>query len=486
MSLDLNNYFKLGLDSTNDAVNEPGIMNTIRTPTDTSSSTLNRITFKVPKIGMLTEDSHINVQFLSSVMHAQGRTTPNFVNGALGCVKRFRILMDNRVLCDLEVPSKFTTPNLYARKSMTQLNDYHYHYLGNQFKTDVRVDNGCEELSRDVRYMIRTNNTSQYLYNYNIIGATQATSDVYGIPLRMLGAKFLETSSLPVFLMNDREIIVEVTFHSDCREYVVSDTATLAAGDVTVNLARCELVSTHIMLDDATENRERAASVTKAVQFPFVDTYMIRASHTGLGAAAGVGQRNNQNTIYRLHLNNRELHSLLMVPTNTPSNSTFAPFNGQSRTVANQRSDCLGDTVLQLKSNGQNYFDRPITNNAVMFQLLTYYNQGLAMKVPYQAWNCNDQSLLDISSTTSGTNVARMLDYRGAWRYLGVDFRNGNSGVYGAGTPQKSALEVDFTASCPNGHANNPTLANTTKDVFFYVNVSKLLSLGGKNISISF
>jgi len=483
MSLDLNNYFKLGLDSTNDAVMEPGIMNTIRTPTDTSSSTLNRVTFKVPKIGMLTEDSHINVQFLSSVAGSTGRATPNFVNGALGCVKRFRILMDNRVLCDLEVPSKFTTPNLYARKSQTQLNDYHYHYLGNQFKTDVRADNGKEELSRDVRYMVTTNNANQHIYNYNIIGATQATSDVYGLPLRMLGAKFLETSSLPVFLMNDREIVVELTFHSDCREYAVLDNGTLGATDVTVNLGRCELVSTHIMLDDATEQRERAASMTKAVQFPFVDTYMIRASHTGNAAAAGVGQRNNKNTIYRLHLNNRELHSLLMVPTNTPSNNTFAPFNGQSRTVANQRSDCLGDSILQLKSNGQNYFDRPISNNAVLFQLLTYYNQGLAMKVPYQAWNCTDQSLNDISAAGQ---PARMQDYRGAWRYLGVDFRNGNSGVYGAGTPQKSALEVDFTASVPNGHVSNPTIASTTKDVFFYVNVSKLLSLGGKNISISF
>ena len=483
MSLDLNGYFKLGLDSTNDAVNEPGIMNTIRTPTDTSSTQLNRITFKVPKIGMLTGDSHVNVQFLNSgtLMSNQGRATPNFVNGALGCVKRFRILMDNRVLTDLENPGKYTTPNLYARKTPTQLADYHYHYLANQFKCDVRAADGVEEFSRESRYMITTNGASQYLYNYNIIGTTQATSDVYGIPLRMLGAKFLETNSLPVFLMNDREIVVEITFHSDCREYVVSDTATLAAGDIVVNHPRCELVTTHIMLDDETENRERAASMTKAVQFPLIDTYMIRANHTGLAAAATAGALRYQNSIYRIHLNNRELHSLLMVPTNTPANAAFAPFNGESRIVANQRSDCLGDVQLQIKSNGQNLFDRPITNPAVLFQLLTYYNQGLALKVPYQGWNATSQSLYDVQATDP-----RYLDYRGAWRYTGIDFRNGNSGVFGAGTPQKVALEIDHSASVPNGHAANPTIAATTKDVYFYVNVSKLLSLGGKNISVSF
>ena len=329
--------------------------------------------------------------------------------------------------------------------------------------------------------MVTTNGASQYLNNYNIIGATAPTSDVYGIPLRMLGAKFLETNSLPVFLMNDREIVIEVTFHNDCREWAVSDTATLAAGDATINLPRCELVSTHIMLDDATENRERAASITKAVQFPLIDTYMIRASHTGLAAAATAGALRYQNTIWRVHLNNRELHSLLIVPTNTPVNAAFPPFNGNSRIVANQRSDCLGDISLQLKSNGQNLFDRPITNPAILFQLLTYYNQGLALKVPYNGWNATSQSLYDVQTTN-----ARYTDYRGAWRYTGIDFRNGNSGVFGAGTPQKSALEIDHSASVPNGHVSHPTIASQTKDIYFYANVSKLLSLGGKNIAVSF
>ena len=62
MTTDLKDYFKLGLDSTENAGEQPGLINTIRTPVDTQSRQLSRVTFKVPKIGMRTGDSHINLR----------------------------------------------------------------------------------------------------------------------------------------------------------------------------------------------------------------------------------------------------------------------------------------------------------------------------------------------------------------------------------------------------------------------------------------
>ena len=64
--IDIKSFFKLGLDSTDDAGEEAGLINTIRTPVDTQSRQLNRVTFKVPKIGMLTADSHINLRFTTT------------------------------------------------------------------------------------------------------------------------------------------------------------------------------------------------------------------------------------------------------------------------------------------------------------------------------------------------------------------------------------------------------------------------------------
>ena len=482
MSLDLNSYFKLGLDSTENPTNEAGLQNTIRTPTDTSSTNLNRITFKVPKIGMLTGDSHINVQFTTNpdtIMADVSNITPNFVNGALGCVKRFRILVDNKVLTDMEFPSLLTNPENYAKFTQTQLADYHYYLLANQFVNvqypgqasgDTNV--GTEIFSENERYVIGPNGQSQHVLSYDKVG-TPAESNVYALPLRMLGAKFLESNSLPVFLLNDREMIIEITFHKDARQWLVKENGTLAANDGKVNLTKCELVSTHIMLNDELENNERQASFKNPVQYPLIDNYLIKGV-IGQGGAVGTQASN----IYRVHLNNRELHSLLMVFHQQEGNLT-----GQSRITANQVSSSLGDEQLQIKSNGQNLFDRPITNSGVFFQLLTYYNQGMALKCSFQGWQANQQSLYIPNNLAFGGASERFRDYRGEFHYLGVDFRNGNMGVFGAGTQQRSNLEIDYI--------NTPRTATFPKqdeqrDLFFFVKVSKLLTLGGNVVNVSF
>lgn len=481
MSLDLNSYFKLGLDSTENPTNEAGLQNTIRTPTDTSSSNLNRITFKVPKIGMLTGDSHINVQFVASdgKTAANSNITPNFINGALGCVKRFRILMDNKVLTDMEFPSLLTNPENYSKYTQTQLADYHYYLLANQF-VNVQYpglatgDNavGTEIFSENERYVLNADGSAQHCLTFNKVG-TATESNVYALPLRMLGAKFLESNSLPVFLLNDREMIIELTFHKDAREWLVKENGTMGANDASVNLAKCELITTHIMLNDELENNERQASFKNPVQYPLLDNYLIKAV-IGDGFAVGT----STNNIYRVHLNNRELHSLLMVFHQQEGNLT-----GQSRITANQVSSSLGDETLQIKSNGQNMFDRPITNAGVFFQLLTYYNSGMALKTSFQGWQANQQSLYVPNNIAHGGNGQLFRDYRGEFHYLGIDFRNGNMGVFGAGTQQRSNLEIDYsviprTATFPK--------QDEQRDLFFYVKVSKLLTLGGNVVNVSF
>jgi hypothetical protein len=103
MTTNLNEFFNLGLESTNNPVNNAGMINVFRTPVDTSSANLNRVTFKFPKSGLLTGDSMITLQFVTS----DGLTsnlTPNLVNGAVGAIKRTRILVDNKPLVDLQRP----------------------------------------------------------------------------------------------------------------------------------------------------------------------------------------------------------------------------------------------------------------------------------------------------------------------------------------------------------------------------------------------
>ena len=61
--------------------------------------------------------------------------------------------MGNKVLTDLENPSLLAVNDLYSQNTQQQLIDYHYHLMGNQFKTLARSD-GVEEFARNTRLRI--------------------------------------------------------------------------------------------------------------------------------------------------------------------------------------------------------------------------------------------------------------------------------------------------------------------------------------------
>jgi len=105
MAYNINDYFQLGMDS--EAMEQNSlVMNTIRTPVDTQSGRtgLSKTTFKIPKIGFLTGDSMLTLQFVNNG-GTNSNVTPNFVTGALGCIERVRLLIDNKELTNLELPS---------------------------------------------------------------------------------------------------------------------------------------------------------------------------------------------------------------------------------------------------------------------------------------------------------------------------------------------------------------------------------------------
>jgi hypothetical protein len=463
---DLNNYFNLGLESTNQAVENAGLINVFRTPVDTSSENLNRITFKMPKTGLLTGDTMISLQFvLSDSTAATSNLTPNLANGAIGAIKRTRILVDNKALVDIQRPGLAENVKLYSRNTQVELAEKEYALLGNQFRTTVLPD-GTEALNvDDMRYFNGDGNTVGCARN---LIQQIATSKVYGIKLKHLGADFLEANSLPVFLLGHREIVLEIEFHDDCREYVVHPNGgAINANDVKISLADAELVSTHIMLPSEVEANEIAAMARQPVQYPLVDTYVVK----GVVDTAGIALGATQDQTYRINFQNREVHNLLICNVDTtPSNK---------RTIANQRANSLGGEKLQMKVNGQNLFDKPITDQSLLYQLTTYSEDGRTLKVPFNAWRCDTAAITNYRQSANPL----YLDYRGGFHYLKVDFSNGNAGVFGSGTLMKTACEIDYSL-IPATNANPKQ--DEKRDVFFYVSISKLLAIGANQINISY
>lgn len=469
MSVDLNEYFNLGLDSTNNPIEEAGQINVFRTPVDTSSQNLNRITFKVPKSGLLTADSMLNLQFvLQDTTATDSQFTLNLINGAIGAIKRTRILLDNKVLVDLQKPGLPEIVKLYSRNTQIELAEREYKLMGNQFRSSV--DPAGEEILKTSETRYYTNALGVNSLDRNIILQPES-SKVYGIPIKHLGADFLEAASLPVFLLGEREMIIEIEFFKDCREYVCtpdkSGGNTVAANTAKVVVENCELVTTHIILPSEVEQNEIAAMKNSPVQYPLLDTYLIKGSVNTQPGALGA----SNNASYRINFQNREVHNLLMCPVDVVP--------GSDSVLANQRSNSLGKEQLQMKINGQNLFDRPITNQANIYQLTTYSENGRALKLPIGACRVDPLTLANMDQSTQDF----YLDYRGGTHFVKVDFSNGNNGVFGSGSLMRQAAVIEQSyISATNTKPNQ----KATRDMFFYPTISKLLSIGANKISISF
>ncbi len=453
--IDLKSYFKLGLDSTNDATEQAGLINTIRTPVDTQSRQLNRVTFKVPKIGMLTADSHINLRF-TSLGDYKGL---NLINGALGAVQRFRVLVGNKVLTDIERPALMENVKLYSSRTLSHLQDFERMFLGNSLDLVTDLDNGDFTLGDAGSAVINDSGDVSIERQYLL---TSGECKTFGLPIRMLGASFLETASLPVFLLGSREMIIELTFEDDARQYAIG--GSISKNTLQVDLVNVELVSTHIMLDEKLESEQIAGLRNKPAMYPLIDTYLIKGV---LPAGANGTKATN---LYRLNIQNREVHRVLMAtPKLVGSHDDF---------FGNQASEGCGDEELQVKANGLNVFDRPITNSATIYQLLNYYNGGLSLKFPYQVFHGTEYAT---SQQSFDVGVSEML---GNQHYIGLDFKNGNNGIQGSGTVMTSALEVEYSNTPNNGSGENTQ--KDAHDVFFYVSYSKMLQIGANMINVSF
>ena len=199
--------------------------------------------------------------------------------------------------------------------------------------------------------------------------------------------------------------------------------------------------------------------------YDLMETYLIKQSmvNNTVGTAT--------NTLVRLNLQNRELQKVLQCQ--VPTSATG------SNPVCNQVSESLGDISLNHRSNGVFIFDRRVSNNAQQFYLNSVYNEDRGLKVSNNAWS---QTKLQ----ADGQLVSAEKDftsYCGRFNYIGVNYRNGNDGVFGAGTVQTTPLEIHYDSTARK--AANPNQVGE-KDLFYYVSVSKRLVISQNAVQMTF
>ena len=469
MSLDYENFFRLGLTSEDDAL-EQQMITTIRTAPETKSTSLNRVVFKVPTQGILTRDSQIALQIQQPTGGTASNVGLNMVNGVLGCIKEFRMTIDGQELVRLENPSYLATNDLYSKNTPQLLTDRQQYNYGNSFRTKVDILDGLEQL--DERFNLRQTDIGLGVKKYPIIAGDN--NRVYGVPLHQLGATFLKEKNLPLYMLKHRDVHITLDFHSDAREYAVADGGATATS-TQVNLDKCELVTTHIILSEEVENAEIENLKLETFNFPMLEHYAIKGTFT----TPAVNTQGEE--LYRLNLQGRELHRLLMVMRD--------PNLAENNFMANQKVVSTGDEEVQFKQNGLNVFERPVNNSAMVYWLLSQHNSGRSLKLSNHSWVVNKNTLQRNQATGAG-----FLAYRGRSHFLGLDVSNGNVELndmgqlvqvpYGGGVKQTSAFEVIYKTTPRT--ATNPNQVARNLEPIFYVECAKLLRIAPNKITITF
>jgi hypothetical protein len=472
MSLELDTFFNLQVNAVEDAPLQQSLLTTIRTPIEASNPNTNSVFIKIPKQGLLTSDSMVTFRLTAE----QGLTNScrvNLLNGALGAIKRFTLRVDNKILSDIERPSQFVTQALYSQNSVSKISCLHHYLFGCNTRLTVDQLDGIEH--PDVRagvvltydgFDIPTMTVQEFE-----ISDTADSNYRFGVPLSFLGATWLANNNLPMFMMKDREVIMEIQFERDSREYVIGTSDTDVAYCV-VDLPTVELVSTHIMQDEELERAMMAQIKKTPFKYPMLDTYLVKNIISG----QQVGTEHLET--YRINLQGRELHSMLLAFRDTvlpeyQAASTFKIW------TANQGSDALGDEVWLLKMNGRNVFERPITSQALVYFLTQLYNKGSSPQVSKLQYTCDQNTVLNAAVNTDEFNS----DLRGRCHWVGFDFENGNNAVFGGGIQQVAPLEIQYTITPRT--ATFPSQAST-HEVLAYMSVSKLLTIGAGQVGISF
>lgn len=487
MSIDLNTFFRLGLETTDQPIDQSLIIQQ-RTAPDNINTLQNKITFKIPKTGVLTRDSMLKVNLKAS-RNVSSTSRLNLLNGILGSIKRVVLKADNRIITDREFPSYSNTNYLYSRYTNIEMLNYWKPIIGCGLALDrveKDLDDGCPEvlaISKDIieydPYDVgNENDTPDMFYNDQTIDniVLGDTTRSWGVPLWLLSPFFLK-NSLPVFLMRStRDLILEITFHNDTTQFILSDVQK-DNNALQIDLNNLELCSTHIIQSPEVESAKIEEAMTKPLQYAYNDEYLVKYSLPS-------GTEDIDETI-RINMNTRRLNRLLMCFKPIRSvNYDQCPLSNQ--VFGEQLSTAFGNQSLMIKMNGVELFQQPITSDPTLFHMTTLYNGKMPLQFTRHMTSYNSHmAQLEDTTVEAEERVLSSNQMRGTLNYLGVDLTNGNREPLLSSTVQSSPLEINYKTT-RNTQINHYPVNQLEHMMLIYPQVFKQLSITPKMVNVSY
>lgn len=488
MSVDLNKFFRIGLDTTENPIDQSLIIQQ-RTAPDNINRLQNKVIFKIPKQGILTRDSMLKVPLFKLSDGENTRT--NLLNGILGSITRVVLKADNKVITDREFPSYTNTNFLYANYTNVEMLNYWKFLLGNGLaleavKKEPNTEGSLEALRISEKIFILTpyvdapNSPVLNIQDMNLgLTADGTNTRPFGIPLWLLSPFFMN-NSLPVFLMRStRDITLEITFSKDQTDYIIGSDNMRDNNKFSVVLDSIELCTTHIIQSPDAEMMAIDNAKNKPLNYQYNDEYLIKYKVNGTSG--------NINETIRANLNTRRLNRFLMVfkPLRTVQYDFTATSN---QLFASQLSTAFGDQTLQVKMNGTEIFQHPVDSDPLLFHLTSIYNDNKPLQFTraMTSFNSHMASRLDPveveSPLTLNFSSTQLL---GTCNYIGVSVTNGNAEPLLSSTVQTTPLEINYT-STRNTKINNYPMNNIEHSILLYPQIFKQVSISPSSVVVSY
>lgn len=491
-SVDVQQYFRLGLDTTDQPISGTGVVNIVRKAPDTISTQHSQVIFRFDNEGLLTKDSGITLRPKLPATATASNVCLNVVNGILGSVKRASLRIDGQTLTDLVEPSLLENQRLYSRNSTSRLLEFHQALIGNQFAVDIEKDAvvegdlttpdpdaGKESFRSLLPLHFNEDADAARVERAKIVTGKNKT---YFIPLSALGMNFLRYSSLPMYLLQDRQVELVLEFETDCRKWAFDLNEGIAADDASIELASCELTQVRIQLDEDIVGEQREMMRSEGgVDYELMESYCVK--HVITTGALDVAK---QFSTIRVNAQNREVQKMLVAFTGTTAEFTQQYGGLGKNPMAQQISNSLGDVEYNWRINGAFLYDKDIADSATQYYLNAEYNGSFGMKISNVGWIADklseDQLALAADDIATGF-------YNGRFYYVGQSLRNGNAGVQGGGTGIRVPIEFLLKATARSTAA--PGEFNINQDeqeivLNIYVTNTKLLKILPGSVMMSF
>ena len=410
--------------------------------------------FRLHNTGFMDSTSMLTFKLVKAPGATAGdRLRPNLWNGVLGGIDSAIMTCGDFIISETQECGEIGTLR-HLNKAQTVRNDLYGHYLGTQLKlfideTAGTSDNkeGADRSKGQIRvnpssgidFGQQNNGTNAVVHSKSIV-TTKANCDKYGIPLYMLFPA-LENRQLPLFLMKDYPIILEINF-KDPSKYInnMANHPTYAAGDADVEIHECKLVVDYV-LPPASVLASYEAQTAKEGGYRFE---YPRFSLVKKALPAMSGSRVPQEVEHRLGQENKEVHAVYQMKQFTAAKSS----NVADKILLSQRIDGADTEEFQVEVNGQDIYRDFVFNCASQYNEL---EQALdePLKVPRTMYynDCNS-ALSHLSCLQSGLTSV--------YKPLACDMRSGNGALNGGGTlvQQGSPLVFKYKRNSHTAIAN--------------------------------